>query len=146
MVVTVYLVILQVRMHRSPAWLIGFCGFLAGVLFFVPVTNGYNPEVEQSPVVLTSWALRHIMERHWPDSPAFGAGKFQIGITASSLREMVNEAVANGRSRPNTHGRPGTIYEYDFHHPIGTTIDGGPATRLRVVVNNRNEVITAFPF
>jgi hypothetical protein len=110
------------------------------------MTNGYNPEVDQSPVVLTSWALRHIMERHWPDSPASGAGKFQIGITASSLREMINEAVANGRSRPNTHGRPGTIYEYDFYHPIGTTIDGGPATRLRVVVNNRNEVITAFPF
>jgi hypothetical protein len=133
-------------MRRSPAWLIGFCGFLSGVLFFVPVTNGYNPEVDQSPVVLTSWALRHIMERHWPDSPASGAGKFQIGITASSLRDMINEAVANGRSRPNTHGRPGTIYEYDFYRPIGTTIDGGPATRLRVVVNNRNEVITAFPF
>jgi hypothetical protein len=59
---------------------------------------------------------------------------------------MINEAVANGRSRENTHGRPGEIYEYDFGRPIGTTIDGGPATRLRVVVNARGQVVTAFPF
>ena len=97
-------------------------------------------------VTLTSWALRHIMARHWPDSNAAGAGKFQVGITESSLRDMINEAVQNGRARSNTHGRPGTIYEYDFQRPIGTAIDGGPATRLRVVVNSHNEVVTAFPF
>jgi hypothetical protein len=97
-------------------------------------------------VTLTRWALQHIMARHWPDSTAPGAGKFQAGITEASLRDMINEAVRNGRARHNTHGRPGTIYEYDFQRQIGTTIDGGPATRLRVVVSNRNEVITAFPF
>jgi hypothetical protein len=97
-------------------------------------------------VTLTRWALQHIMARHWPDSPATGAGKFQEGITEASLRDLINEAVRSGRDRQNTHGRPGTIYEYDFRRQIGTTIDGGPATRLRVVVNNRNEVVTAFPF
>ena len=86
------------------------------------------------------------MARHWPDSPASGAGKFQEGITEASLRDLINEAVHSGRGRQNTHGRPGTLYEYDFRRQIGTTIDGGPATRLRVVVNNRNEVVTAFPF
>ena len=97
-------------------------------------------------VTLTRWALQHIMARHWPDSTATGAGKFQAGITEASLRDMINEAVRNGHARHNTHGRPGTIYEYDFQRQIGTTIDGGPATRLRVVVSTRNEVITAFPF
>jgi hypothetical protein len=97
-------------------------------------------------VIVTHWALQHIMQRHWPGSTATGAGKFQEGTTESSLRDMINEAVRSGRARPNTHGRSGTIYEYDFQHQIGTTIDGGPATRLRIVVNNRNEVITAFPF
>ena len=96
--------------------------------------------------VLTQRALRHIQQRHWPDSPAQGAGKFTAGITEGSLREMINEAVANGRSRENTHGRPGEIYEYDFGRPIGTTIDGGPASRLRVVVSARGQVVTAFPF
>jgi hypothetical protein len=97
-------------------------------------------------VILTRWALQHIMARHWPDSPATGAGKFQPGITEATLRDMINEAVRNGHGRHNTHGRPGTIYEYDLQRQIGTTIDGEPATRLRVVVNNRNEVVTAFPF
>ena len=40
----------------------------------------------------------------------------------------------------------GEIYEYDFGRPIGTTINGGPASRLRVVINTRRQVVTAFPF
>jgi hypothetical protein len=97
-------------------------------------------------VIITERALRHIEERHWPNSPAQGAGKFSQGITEDSLRELINEAVANGRTRPNTSGRPGQIYEYDFGRPIGITINGEPASKLRVVVSPRNQLITAFPF
>jgi hypothetical protein len=97
-------------------------------------------------VTLNRRAIRHIRQRHWPDSPAVGAGKFAPGITEDSLREMIYEAVANGHPRENTHGRSGEIYEYDFGRPIGTTINGGAASRLRVVVNTRGQVVTAFPF
>ena len=97
-------------------------------------------------VIVTQRAIRHIEERHWPDSPAQGAGKFSPGITEDLLRQLVNEAVTNGRFRQNTHGRPGQIYEYDFGRPIGITIDGRPAYRLRVVVNRQNQLVTAFPF
>ena len=77
---------------------------------------------------------------------AAGAGKFQYGITEDGLRALINQAVQHGHSRLNTNDRPGVIYEYDFQRQIGTNIDGQPATRLRVVVNNRNRVVTAFPF
>jgi len=97
-------------------------------------------------VIITQRAIRHIQERHWPDSPAQGAGKFSPGITENSLKQLVGEAVTNGRMRRNTHGRPGQLYEYDFGHPIGITMDGRPAYRLRVVVNRWNQLITAFPF
>ena len=97
-------------------------------------------------VIVTQRAIRHVEERHWPDSAAQGAGKFSPGITEESFRQLVGEAVANGRVRQNSHGRPGQIYEYDFGHPIGINIDGRPAYRLRVVVNQRNQLITAFPF
>ena len=97
-------------------------------------------------VIITERALRHIEERHWPNSPAQGAGKFSQGITEESLRELINEAVANGRARPNTNGRPGEIYEYDFSRRIGIKINGEPASKLRVVVSPRNQLITAFPF
>jgi hypothetical protein len=122
-------------------------GFLLTADLSVAQSAGYiQVQAGADQVVLTHWALQHIVARHWPDSTATGAGKFQAGITEASLRDMINQAVQNGRARHNTHGRPGTIYEYDFQRQIGTTIDGGPATRLRVVVSNRNEVITAFPF
>jgi hypothetical protein len=122
-------------------------GLLSTANLSIAQSAGYSQvQTGTDQVVLTRWALQHIMARHWPDSTATGAGKFQAGITDASLREMINEAVHNGRARRNTHGRSGTIYEYDFQRQIGTTIDGGPASRLRVVVSNRNEVITAFPF
>lgn len=122
--------------------------FLAfGLLLTVAPTTGYaQVQTSADQVILTHSRLQHIIERHWSDSTATGAGKFQAGITVDSLRDMINEAVHNGHARHNTHGRPGTIYEYDFQRQIGTTIDGEPASRLRVVVSNRNEVITAFPF
>ena len=100
----------------------------------------------RSQVIVTQRAIRHVEERHWPDSLAQGAGKFSPGITEESFRQLVGEAVSNGRVRQNSHGRPGQIYEYDFGHPIGINIDGRPAYRLRVVVNQRNQLITAFPF
>ena len=102
--------------------------------------------VSPSQVIVTQRAIRHVEERHWPDSLAQGAGKFSPGITEESFRQLVGEAVSNGRVRQNSHGRPGQIYEYDFGHPIGINIDGRPAYRLRVVVNQRNQLITAFPF
>jgi hypothetical protein len=126
--------------------LLAALGLLMTVSASVAQTAQYTQVQNSDQVTLTRWGLQHIMARHWPDSPATGAGKFQEGITEASLRDLINEAVRSGRARQNTHGRPGTLYEYDFRRQIGTTIDGGPATRLRVVVNNRNEVVTAFPF
>lgn len=96
--------------------------------------------------ILTERGLRHIQERHWPTSDAPGAGKFADGITVQDLRELIDEAVAKGRVRINSHGRPGAVFEYDFGRPIGINIQGEPASRLRVVVAPDHTVITAFPF
>ncbi len=97
-------------------------------------------------VVLTDRALRHIEARHWPDSPAPGAGKFAEGITPDALRALIDETTLKGRVRPNTHGRPGVTYECDFGRTLGIDIQGRPASRLRVVVSPEREVVTAFPF
>jgi hypothetical protein len=130
-----------IPMIRWSVWL--FVGMMVGVWGArAQDSTGGSP----GQVIVTERAIHHVEQRHWPDSPAQGAGKFSPGITEDSFRQMVGEAVANGRMRQNSHGRPGQIYEYDFGHPIGITIDGRPAYRLRVVVNQRNQLITAFPF
>jgi hypothetical protein len=114
------------------------------IAIFSGVDNA--PAQDAANVTISERAIHHIMTRHWPDSPAVGAGKYAPGMTVDLLRQMVDETVENGRSRENTNGRPGRIYEYDFGHPIGIKISGRPAYRLRVVVNDRNELVTAFPF
>ena len=123
------------------------------IILLMILTGGWEARAQDaadtgdgSSVIIDQRAIRHIMERHWPDSPASGAGKYAPGMTVDLLKQMVSEAVANGRLRHNTNGRPGQIYEYDFGHPIGTKINGSPAYRLRVVVNDRNQLVTAFPF
>lgn len=126
----------------APAWIV-----VGIILFGVWYARAQEaPAGSPGQVIVTQRAIRHIEDRHWPDSPAQGAGKFGPGITEDSLRQLVNEAVAHGRVRHNTNGRPGQIYEFDFGHPIGIAIDGRPAYRLRVVVNKWNQLVTAFPF
>src|ERR1700678_934759 len=67
-------------------------------------------------VTLTRWSLQHIMARHWPDSTAAGAGRSQGGTRRPRPRKIIKGAVVGAPPRHNTHGRPGTIYEYDFQH------------------------------
>ena len=139
---------MSVNMKRAGMPILGVWVALVIVVFgdrIVDAQGGTGFEAARQ-VIITERALRHIEERHWPNSPAQGAGKFSQGITEDSLRELINEAVANGRVRPNSNGRPGEIYEYDFSRPIGIKINGEPASKLRVVVSPRNQLITAFPF
>lgn len=90
--------------------------------------------------------LEHIVVRHWPTSGAANAGKFASGTTARSLRDMVDTTVRQGTFRPNTAGRPDTIFEHAFGDQIGTNIGGKATSRLRVVVGPKGNVITAFPY
>jgi hypothetical protein len=95
---------------------------------------------------LSQQRLDHIVERHWFGSQTANAGHFAQGTTGRGLTGMIDDAVRNGSFRPNTGGRPGTIFEYDFGSSIGTNIGGNATSRLRVVVDPNGNVITAFPF
>src|SRR5262249_17565555 len=127
---------------QVPCWLL-LRGFLVASMLAGVLTASQAQVGPGGSVTLTERAFHHIVARHWPTSDAPAAGKFAYGTTASSLQAMIDEAVAHGRMRPNTHGRPGAIIEYDFHHQIGTNTRGGPARRLRVVIGPENQVITA---
>jgi hypothetical protein len=67
-------------------------------------------------------------------------------MSEATLVRYIEEADAAGTSRPNNGGRPGRLLEYDLGRTIGTTIDGDKTSRIRIVVSDKNEVITAFPY
>lgn len=138
-----------VRPFAVLSFLLGLCGFAGWPAATVIARNYWDARdlrhVDRT-AILTERGIRHIQERHWPTSDAPGAGKFAEGITVDGLRALIDQAVARGRARINSHGRPGTVFEYDFYRPIGTNIQGDPASRLRVVVAPDHTVITAFPF
>jgi hypothetical protein len=89
--------------------------------------------------------MQHIIARHGPESTEQGAGKFAAGTTPGTIRDLIVEAVHQGTPRPDTNGRPGLLYDYSFPQIIGTTAEGAPAHRIRVVVGHDGAVITAYP-
>ena len=111
----------------------------------VAVTGGVHTPPGDPPQLSAS-RLDHIKARHWPDSDAAGAGKFAAPMSEQTLIGYIGEADAAGTSRPNTGGRPGRLLEYDLGRAIGTTVDGDTTSRIRIVVSDNNQVITAFPY
>jgi hypothetical protein len=103
------------------------------------------PAPAETELHISERAMQHILARHGPESDAPGAGKYAPGTTPEMIRAMITEAVQRGRPSHNTNGRPGTLYDYGFPGDIGTTIDGRPTRRIRVVVAPDGGVITAFP-
>jgi hypothetical protein len=96
-------------------------------------------------VHLTAHAMRHILERHGPDSTAPDASKYARGTTPATIRGMIAEAIREGHPHPDTNGRAGTLYDYSFKRDIGTTIEGRPTHTIRVVVAPDGAVLTAYP-
>ncbi len=90
-------------------------------------------------------AMVHILARHGPDSTAPGAGKYAPGTTETTIRFLIAEALAHGTPAPDSNFRPATLYDYRFPYIIGTTIDGAPTNRIRVVVGRDGAVVTAYP-
>jgi hypothetical protein len=113
--------------------------------FFVPIAALAETAVDTAPRIPAK-AMAHIMARHGPESTAPGAGKYAKGTTEDTIRALIAEALGNAQPTADTNFRPALLYDYRFPHVIGTTIDGVPTNRIRVVVGRRDgAVITAYP-
>jgi hypothetical protein len=113
--------------------------------FFPPIAALAETAVEVAPHIPAK-AMAHIMARHGPESTAPGAGKYARGMTEETIRALIAEALRNAQPTPDTNFRPAQLYDYRFPRIIGTTIDGAPTNRIRVVVGRRDgAVVTAYP-
>ena len=100
----------------------------------------------RTKLTLTQEGLEHIVSRHWASAGTKGAGHFAEGTTARGLRSMIDDVFEKGAIRPNTQGRPGHIFEYDFGRSIESNPAGFATSMLRVIRAPNGTVITAFPF
>ena len=90
-------------------------------------------------------ALKHIRKAHWFNSGMKNKGKFLKGITEKQLQQMIDITMKNGKKSINMTPNGGFVYIYDFGQIIGTSRYGKSATRLKVVIDKNNELVTAFP-
>ncbi|MGI8984751.1 MAG: RHS repeat-associated core domain-containing protein [Acidimicrobiales bacterium] len=105
----------------------------------------FSSSIQRPTPTLMGRDYVHIVTRHYPGSRASGAGRFSQRMSQRQLGYMIQDTVAKGNPRPNTDGRPGTIWEHDFGRRIGVNGSGKPSSTLRVVQRPNGTVVTAFP-
>jgi RHS repeat-associated protein len=111
---------------------------------FVVDDDGFDVVVHNGAACKVNYNLAHVLGGHGSTSRVLGKGRFRSRNVAE-VKHLINETIRKGKSRPNTNGRPGRIYEHDFGRQVGRTTSGRVATKVRVVLHNR-KVRTAFPF
>lgn len=88
-------------------------------------------------------AMEHVLSRHTIDTAYSKVSKYSSGLGESEIRKLVDMAVEKGVI---TKRSSGYIIIHKFDSPIGYDIDGVPTSRIFVLLNNEQEVITAYPY
>ncbi|MGW0538255.1 RHS repeat-associated core domain-containing protein [Streptomyces sp. NPDC003032] len=113
-----------------------------------------RPIVKWSTPEYDGWA--HVLDRHRtsgkgysadPDGKGVFEGKF---VKGEKLKKRIQEAVGNGKAMPNTKGRDGTVYEYNFGPGnvvgrLSKNEGGGISTGIKVILNPDGSLRTAHP-
>lgn len=87
----------------------------------------------------------HILENHGPQAVKSKKSKFYEHF---DIRESIDDTLKGSfidSIGPNTHGRPGYIFEKVYKYPIGVDYDGTVLYKIRVVIDEAGNVKTAFP-
>lgn len=85
-----------------------------------------------------------ILAKHGPDSKYNNKPHFDSEF---DIKSGIDSTLTGNHSRisPTTVGKKGTIYEQSYANPIGTNCKGKPASTLKVIVGEDENVVTAFP-
>ena len=85
-----------------------------------------------------------ILAKHGPDSKYHNKPHFDSEF---DIKSGIDSTLTGNHSSisPTTTGRKGTIYEQSYSNPIGTNCKGKPASTLKVIVGEDENVVTAFP-
>jgi RHS repeat-associated protein len=113
-----------------------------------------RPIVKWSTPEFDGW--QHVLDNHRTSGPGYSADPMGKGVfqgkfvKGDKLKKRIQEAVGNGMADPNTKGRDGTVYEYNFGpgNAIGRLSQnegGGVSTAMRVILNPDGSLRSAHP-
>lgn len=90
--------------------------------------------------------MEHIVGRHEYGSP-YKPNKESKFIKSFDIRKGIRETLTDlsVTPKPNTFNRPGYIFIKEFDKVIGTAADGTKVYKLKVVLDEAGNVITAYP-
>jgi hypothetical protein len=98
----------------------------------------------QTKVEYTANAIDHIKFRHGHDSTQ-PTSKFFKSTDKKKLDKLVAKTLKAGKPGKVTN-TANKVKNYTFRHPIGVGTNGKKTKSMRVVTNQENEVVTAFPY
>ncbi|WP_282693788.1 RHS repeat-associated core domain-containing protein [Streptomyces sp. CC208A] len=88
--------------------------------------------------------LKHVLSGHGSTTRTAGKSRFR-SRNIKEVKYLIRTTIKKGKSRRNTDGRDGRLYEYDFGRRVGRDGKGRATSRVRVVVKN-GRVRTAHPY
>ena len=100
------------------------------------IANNYKLDTKQYQ--------NHIVDRHGPNSTFSNKSRFNSNF---DIKNGINETLTSPNSliKPNTNGRGGYIFELSYDNPIGINSKGKGLNTLKVAIDDKGNVITAFP-
>ncbi|MFF3032268.1 RHS repeat-associated core domain-containing protein [Streptomyces rubiginosohelvolus] len=113
-----------------------------------------RPIVKWSTPEYDGW--KHVLDNHRTSGPGYskdpdGKGVFQGKfVKGDKLKKRIQEAVGNGKAMPNSKGRDGVVYEYNFGPGnvvgrLSKNEGGGISTGIKVILNPDGSLRTAHP-
>lgn len=88
--------------------------------------------------------VEHILDNHGPTSIKANKTKFNSGF---DIKKGIKDTITDIASviKPNTYGRAGYIFEKTFDEAIGVAPDGTLLYKLKVVMDEAGNIVTAYP-
>lgn len=88
--------------------------------------------------------INHIVNLHGVYSKEKNKSKF---LSNSSIKSLINSTLKDStKIIKNTSGRSGYVYIKKFNKPVGVDVNGKKLYNVRVVLNDKGYVVTAYPY
>jgi hypothetical protein len=108
--------------------------------------NSKKIKTQKESVKFAKNQVAHIKDRHWHNAATGNkTSHFNKSMTVKKLHGLATKTIKEGNTTSSAKVHSRKVHEYTFKKPIGTTTNGQKAHTLRVVTDQKGEIVTSFP-